>query len=86
MQTYVLRRLLALGPVMLVVATVAFVLLHLAPGDPASVIAGPYASAEDVGVSAASSASTSPSWSSSGAGTGGSSRATSGNRSSSGAR
>lgn len=49
MQTYVLRRLLALGPVMLVVATVTFVLLHLAPGDPASVIAGPYASAEDVG-------------------------------------
>jgi peptide/nickel transport system permease protein len=33
---------------MLVVATVAFVLVHLAPGDPASVIAGPYASAEDV--------------------------------------
>ncbi len=29
---------------MLVVATVAFVLMHLAPGDPASVIAGPYAS------------------------------------------
>jgi len=28
---------------------VTFVLLHLAPGDPASVIAGPYASAEDVG-------------------------------------
>jgi peptide/nickel transport system permease protein len=49
MQTYVLRRLLALGPVMLVVATVTFILMHLAPGDPASVMAGPYASAEDVG-------------------------------------
>ena len=49
MQTYVVRRLLAIGPVMLVVATVAFVLMHLAPGDPASVIAGPYASPEDVG-------------------------------------
>ena len=49
MQTYFVRRLLALGPVMLVVATVTFVLMHLAPGDPASVIAGPYASAEDVG-------------------------------------
>ena len=49
MQTYLARRLLALGPVMLVVATVTFVLMHLAPGDPASVIAGPYASAEDVG-------------------------------------
>jgi peptide/nickel transport system permease protein len=45
---YVARRLLALLPVALVVATVAFVLIHLAPGDPASVIAGPDASAEDV--------------------------------------
>ena len=43
-----MRRLLAVIPVMLVVATVAFVLVHLAPGDPASVIAGPYATAEDV--------------------------------------
>jgi peptide/nickel transport system permease protein len=33
---------------MLVVATVAFVLIHLAPGDPASVIAGPYAAEADV--------------------------------------
>lgn len=48
MKTYVARRLLALIPVALVVATVAFVLIHLAPGDPASVIAGPDASAEDV--------------------------------------
>jgi len=47
-KTYILRRLLAIVPVMLVVATVAFVLVHLAPGDPASVIAGPYATAEDV--------------------------------------
>jgi peptide/nickel transport system permease protein len=47
-KTYVARRLLALIPVALVVATVAFVLIHLAPGDPASVIAGPDASAEDV--------------------------------------
>jgi peptide/nickel transport system permease protein len=46
--TYVVQRLLAIGPVMLVVATVTFVLMHLAPGDPASVIAGPYASADDV--------------------------------------
>ena len=48
MTTYVVRRLLALIPVAVVVATVAFVLIHLAPGDPAYVIAGPYASAEDV--------------------------------------
>ncbi len=48
MKTYLLRRVLAIIPVMLVVATVAFVLIHLAPGDPASVIAGPDASQEDV--------------------------------------
>ena len=48
MKTYVVRRLLALLPVALVVATVAFVLMHLAPGDPASVIAGPDASRADV--------------------------------------
>jgi peptide/nickel transport system permease protein len=47
-KVYVVRRLLALLPVMLVVATVAFVLMHLAPGDPASVIAGPYAAPADV--------------------------------------
>jgi peptide/nickel transport system permease protein len=47
-KVYVVRRVLAVIPVMLVVATVAFVLIHLAPGDPASVIAGPYASADDV--------------------------------------
>jgi peptide/nickel transport system permease protein len=47
-KTYVARRLLALIPVALVVATVGFVLIHLAPGDPASVIAGPDATADDV--------------------------------------
>ena len=48
MAVYVIRRLIAVIPVMLVVATVSFVLIRLAPGDPASVIAGPYASAEDI--------------------------------------
>lgn len=48
MKAYVARRLLALLPVALVVATVAFVLIHLAPGDPASIIAGPDATADDV--------------------------------------
>ena len=48
MKVYVLRRLVALIPVALVVATVAFVLIHLAPGDPAAIIAGPDAPAEDV--------------------------------------
>jgi peptide/nickel transport system permease protein len=47
-KAYVLRRLLALIPVALVVATVAFVLIHLAPGDPAAIIAGPDAPAADV--------------------------------------
>jgi peptide/nickel transport system permease protein len=47
-KVYVVRRLLALIPVALVVATVSFVLMHLAPGDPASVIAGPDASRDDV--------------------------------------
>jgi peptide/nickel transport system permease protein len=47
-KVYVVRRVLAVIPVMLVVATVAFVLVHLAPGDPASVIAGPYAAPEDI--------------------------------------
>ena len=39
MKNYVARRLLALIPVGLVVATVAFLLIHLAPGNPASLIA-----------------------------------------------
>jgi peptide/nickel transport system permease protein len=47
-KTYIVRRLLALVPVALVVATVAFVLIHLAPGDPASIIAGPDATPDDV--------------------------------------
>jgi peptide/nickel transport system permease protein len=45
---YLLRRILAVIPVMIIVATLAFVLIHMAPGDPASVIAGPYAAPDDV--------------------------------------
>ena len=48
MKIYLLRRILAVIPVMIIVATVAFVLIHMAPGDPASVIAGPYAAPDDV--------------------------------------
>ena len=48
MQTYLLHRVLAVLPVMLVVATVTFVLIHLAPGDPASIIAGPDATPENI--------------------------------------
>jgi peptide/nickel transport system permease protein len=47
-KTYLARRLLALIPVGLVVATAAFLLIHLAPGNPASIIAGPEATPDDV--------------------------------------
>jgi Binding-prot-dependent transport system membrane comp, N-term len=77
----VLRRLLAVAPVMLVVATVTFILLHLAPGDPASVIAGPYASADDVARLRRQLGLDEPLLSSSVAGTGVCSRATSASRS-----
>ena len=45
---YVLKRCLATIPVMVIVAILVFLLLRLAPGDPAAVIAGDYATAEDV--------------------------------------
>ncbi|MDJ0823287.1 MAG: ABC transporter permease [Paracoccaceae bacterium] len=48
MLTYVLKRVLMTIPVMVVVALFVFLLLRLAPGDPAAVIAGDYATAEDV--------------------------------------
>jgi peptide/nickel transport system permease protein len=48
MYTYVLRRLLATVPVMGVVALFVFSLLYVTPGDPAAVIAGDYATAQDV--------------------------------------
>ncbi len=44
MTAYILRRLLATIPVMIVVALFVFLLLHLTPGDPAAVIAGDEAS------------------------------------------
>jgi peptide/nickel transport system permease protein len=45
---YVLKRLLATVPVLAAVALFVFLLLHLSPGDPAAVIAGPYASPAQV--------------------------------------
>jgi peptide/nickel transport system permease protein len=45
---YIIRRLLAAIPVMLVVATSVFLLLFLTPGDPAAVILGPDASPAQV--------------------------------------
>ena len=48
MFSYLGRRILATIPVMAVVAVVVFALLHLAPGDPAAVIAGDQATVEEV--------------------------------------
>lgn len=43
MASYLLRRLIATIPVMLMVAIFVFMLLRLTPGDPAAIIAGDYA-------------------------------------------
>lgn len=48
MAAFLLRRLLSLLPVLLVVAVVVFMLLRWVPGDPAAVIAGESATAEQV--------------------------------------
>jgi peptide/nickel transport system permease protein len=48
MWVYVLKRILATVPVMGVVALFVFLMLRLAPGDPAAVIAGDYATADDI--------------------------------------
>jgi peptide/nickel transport system permease protein len=48
MRSYVARRLLATIPVMAVVALFVFSLLYLAPGDPATIIAGDQATPADV--------------------------------------
>jgi len=48
MPRYILFRILSTLPVMIVVAAFVFLMLRLSPGDPASVIAGDYATAEDV--------------------------------------
>jgi len=48
MLAYILKRILATIPVMLVVALTVFSLLFLAPGDPATMIAGDQASAADI--------------------------------------
>jgi peptide/nickel transport system permease protein len=48
MYAYLARRLLAAIPVILVVALFVFLLLHVSPGDPAAIIAGDMASAQDI--------------------------------------
>lgn len=48
MFAYIIHRLLATIPVMAVVALVVFSLLYFSPGDPATILAGDMASADDV--------------------------------------
>lgn len=48
MSAYIVRRLLATFPVMAVVAVFVFLLLRLAPGDPAALIAGDDATTADI--------------------------------------
>jgi len=45
---YIGRRLASMIPILLVVAIVIFSFLHMIPGDPAQVVAGPEASAQDI--------------------------------------
>jgi peptide/nickel transport system permease protein len=45
---YILRRVLSTVPVMLIVAVLVFLMLRLTPGDPAAIIAGDNANAEQV--------------------------------------
>ena len=48
MFAYVVRRLLATIPVLVIVALFVFMILHLTPGDPAAIIAGNDATAETI--------------------------------------
>ena len=48
MLTYTLRRFLEAVPILLGVSLLTFLILHLTPGDPATLIGGPTASAEDL--------------------------------------
>ncbi len=48
MLAFIFRRVLSTIPVMAIVAFAVFMLLRLSPGDPASVIAGDYATAEQI--------------------------------------
>ncbi|MGI9413094.1 MAG: ABC transporter permease [Hyphomicrobiales bacterium] len=48
MIVYIVKRILATIPFMGVVALFVFLMLRLSPGDPAAVIAGDYATAEDI--------------------------------------
>ncbi|WP_448575619.1 hypothetical protein [Thermomicrobium sp.] len=48
MTAYIVRRLLLAIPVMVLVATATFLLLHMTPGDPVAVLLGPDATTEQI--------------------------------------
>ncbi|WP_141335610.1 nickel ABC transporter permease [Paenibacillus sp. tmac-D7] len=48
MLIYICRRLAAMLPILLIVSIVIFFFIHLIPGDPARIVAGPDASVQDV--------------------------------------
>src|SRR5699024_6977885 len=48
MGRYFLRRLIGIIPILLVVSILIFLFVHLIPGDPARLVAGPDASQEDI--------------------------------------
>ena len=48
MTAYIVRRIALTAPVLLIVGTITFFLIHLTPGDPASVMLGPEATPEQV--------------------------------------
>ena len=48
MTAYIVRRVLSMLPVMAIVAIFVFLLLHLAPGDPAAIMAGDNATPENI--------------------------------------
>src|SRR5258707_12955902 len=48
MTAYIARRLLSMLPVMAIVALFVFLLLHLAPGDPAAIMAGDNATPRNI--------------------------------------
>ena len=48
MGAYIIRRVLATIPVLLIVALIVFALIHFAPGDPAAILAGQEATMEEI--------------------------------------
>lgn len=48
MKTYLLKRLISVLPVLFIVSTIVFLILHFTPGDPAIVLLGDEASQEEV--------------------------------------